>query len=121
MVITVPRGFITDLASIPRALWNLPFTDPNGVSRRPACLHDALYALGRSAGKAFADDALRRAMLSEGASPFVAGMFYKAVHYFGKGSYASDFRSSDLGICSGDFIDGVAWKAWKDAGGTIFS
>lgn len=39
----VPRGFITDLASIPRALrW---WFDPNGTSRDAAVLHDFLYCI----------------------------------------------------------------------------
>lgn len=40
-VITVPKGFVTDLASIPRplrAVFNV-----NGLSRAPAVLHDYLY------------------------------------------------------------------------------
>lgn len=40
---TVPRGFITDLASIPaflRGLFNV-----NGLSREPAVLHDFLYCI----------------------------------------------------------------------------
>lgn len=40
---TVPRGFITDLASIPRPLrW---LFDVNGLSREPAVLHDFLYCI----------------------------------------------------------------------------
>lgn len=39
----VPRGFITDLASIPLALrWLI---DPDGLSRQAAVLHDFLYCL----------------------------------------------------------------------------
>lgn len=39
----VPRGFITDLASIPRLLRAL--FDVNGLSRSAAVLHDFLYCL----------------------------------------------------------------------------
>jgi len=39
----VPRGFITDLASIPRLLRAL--FDINGLSRAPAVLHDFLYCI----------------------------------------------------------------------------
>jgi hypothetical protein len=38
-----PRGFITDLASIPRLLRAL--FDINGLSRAPAVLHDFLYCI----------------------------------------------------------------------------
>ena len=36
--LTCPRGFLTDLASIPMAFRNIPFLDPNGLSRRPAAI-----------------------------------------------------------------------------------
>ena len=121
LTITVPRGFITDLASIPRVFWNLPFTDPNGVSRRPAALHDALYALGRSKGKAFADIMLRTALKSEGASDFVAGAFYKAVDLFGGGPYKADYHGDDTGNSSGDFVDAESLAAYRAAGATLFS
>lgn len=39
----VPRGFITDLASIPRFLRGL--FNVNGLSREPAVLHDWLYCM----------------------------------------------------------------------------
>lgn len=38
---TVPRGFVTDLASIPALV--RPVLDRNGRSRRAAVLHDFLY------------------------------------------------------------------------------
>lgn len=84
-VLEAPKGTRTNLASIPRALQNLPFLDVDGVSRRPAAMHDYLYgsAYGRRRGKAFADDFLRAALLSEGAKPATAAAFYYAVHWFG--------------------------------------
>ena len=62
--LTVPQGFRTDLASIPRAL--------------------------RSRGKAFADSFLRDALIAEGASDAVADTYFEAVHIFGGPSWASD-------------------------------
>lgn len=87
--LTVPQGFVTDLASIPRILRNLPFLDPNGQSRRPAVIHDWLYdtAAGRRYGKDFADAFLRSALLAEGAHAATAGAFYWAVHLFGGPSW----------------------------------
>lgn len=90
--IQVPAGFITDLASIPRALRNLPFLDPNGISRRPAVMHDWLYGSpeGRTRGKQFADNFLRAALSAEGASATVARVFYLAVHWGGQGGWDLD-------------------------------
>lgn len=91
----VPVGFKTDLASIPRIFRNLPMLDPDGLSRRPAALHDWLYGsvAGRRLGKPFADSFLRAALLSEGASKRAAWVFWAAVHYFGASSWNSDGRA----------------------------
>lgn len=40
--IVVPAGFVTDFASIPRALWSI--FPPLGPWARPAIVHDFLYA-----------------------------------------------------------------------------
>lgn len=92
--LTVPVGFRTDLASIPRLFRNLPFLDPDGLSRRPATTHDYLYGspAGRRLGKAFADDFLYDALISEGVSKSAAAAFYAAVHYFGGSSWDEDGR-----------------------------
>src|ERR1700760_3556625 len=66
--LTAPVGFMTDLASIPRILRNLPAFDPNGVSRRPAVVHDWLYWSQGAVTKRTADWFLHDAMISEGAS-----------------------------------------------------
>ena len=64
--ITVPRGFITDLASIPRALRGLPNLDPNGLSRAPAVLHDFLYCSQTVESRAVADGIFRAALQAVG-------------------------------------------------------
>jgi hypothetical protein len=43
--ITVPAGFETDLASVPRLLWGL--IPPYGRYIRAAIIHDYLYATGK--------------------------------------------------------------------------
>lgn len=92
--LVVPAGFITDLASIPRILRNLPILDPNGLSRRPAGMHDWLYGSkdGRRYDKQFADSFLRAALLTEGATQATASTFYYGVHWFGQSSWDSDGR-----------------------------
>lgn len=64
--ITVPAGFVTDYASIPRGLyWLIP---PRGKYNRPAIIHDWLYQhapvdarTGRPCTQARADHILREA------------------------------------------------------------
>jgi hypothetical protein len=87
--VEVPIGFTTDLASIPRALRNLPAFDPNGRSRRPAVVHDWLYQW-RGFTKPTADGFLRDAMVAEGCSPADADAFYAAVHWFGQSAWDDD-------------------------------
>lgn len=91
--IIVPAGFKTDLASIPRALRNLPMLDPDGVSRRPAVTHDWLYGGDRSRGKDFADDFLYDALLAEGAGRATAWAIWAGVHYFGQIPWDNDGKA----------------------------
>lgn len=59
----VPAGFETDLASVPRLFrWAL---NRNGASRRPAVLHDHLYAT-QVVSRARADEIFRQALQAEG-------------------------------------------------------
>lgn len=85
--ITVPKGFVTDLASVPRFLRDRKAFDVNGASRRAAVLHDYLYATGLG-GKDFADNLFRMALRAEGVGATAAWAFYQAVHLFGGGIYA---------------------------------
>lgn len=58
----IPKGFETDLASIPRIFrWLL---NQNGGSRRPAVLHDYLYR-EQPVSRAIADEIFRRALQAE--------------------------------------------------------
>jgi hypothetical protein len=70
----VPAGFVTDLASIPRAFrWLL---QQNGGSRRAAVLHDYLYR-NHLTTRAEADALFRKALKAEGVNP-VGGFLYWA-------------------------------------------
>ena len=115
--IIVPTGFITDLASIPRFFRNLPLLDVDGLSRRPAALHDWLYAGERWRTKAFADNLLREALTCEGMSRRGAQIYYLAVHWFGGGGWKSDgcrvSYSNGLGqLDQSDFISLEDYNAW---------
>jgi hypothetical protein len=106
--LTVPQGFRTDLASIPRAFRNIPFLDPSGVSRRPAAMHDWLYCW-RGIGKDNADEFLKQSLIAEGASAAVAAVFYLGVHEFGQASWDSDYGALE----SRDFDTQVHYDAWR--------
>lgn len=105
--LAVPEGFYTDLASIPRALRNLPAFDPNGKSRRPAVVHDWLYQC-QSHPKSFADEFLRAALIAEGVSPDAAEAFYEAVRLFGQNSWDIDGGRT----MAAAFVDAAAYQAY---------
>jgi hypothetical protein len=79
---TVPEGFETDLASIPRMLQWLPHLHPNGRCRRSAVLHDWLYQEKYSTRQG-ADLIFREALQAEGLSERTATVYYWAVRLFG--------------------------------------
>lgn len=106
-LLQVPVGFMTDLASIPRALRNLPAFDPNGQSRRPAVVHDWLYTT-HSRGKDIADSFLRDALIAEGASELDADAFYEAVHLYGDGPY----DTGGAPAIAASFVDKETYLAW---------
>lgn len=88
--VTVPKGFVTDGASIPgfaQALtgWH-PWDEPQ---RWGAIVHDWLYCCA-GVDKAFADEAFRALLRSAGADAFRTEVMYLAVRLFGGHAYAQD-------------------------------
>lgn len=63
-LICVPKGFVTDLASVPRLLW--AYLPPFGNYTRSAVIHDALYTFqqinGQPITRKIADRILNEAM-----------------------------------------------------------
>jgi hypothetical protein len=90
-VVTVPTGFRTDFASVPRALGIYDLE--GGKCNKAAVVHDWLYSVG-SAGqmaidRATADAVLREAILASGYSAFTASVFYSAVRSFGASHWSA--------------------------------
>jgi Protein of unknown function (DUF1353) len=88
-IFIAPRGFQTDLASIPRILW--PIAPKVDLYDAAAVIHDAAYAhaLVTADGervelvKVWADLIFREAILSCGVSEWRAHLMYLAVKRFG--------------------------------------
>jgi len=79
-VITVPRGFITDLASIP---WPCNMFIPvSGLYNQAAVLHDYLYAT-QQVKRNKADGIFRESMMVLGVPFFKSNLMYAAVRLFG--------------------------------------
>ena len=87
--LTIPAGFVSDGASIPRALWST-IGSPFHPRFMPAALyHDYLLSVMRDGTepnltKAGVDGEFRRLLLANGVSKFRAGLMYRAVRSFGK-------------------------------------
>jgi len=89
--IEVPRGFVTDFASVPRILWAL--IAPTGLHTRAAVIHDWLYerhpVIQREdhvgpMHRLEADEIFLEAMLELGVSRLRARIMYRAVRLFGQ-------------------------------------
>lgn len=81
---TVPSGFITDGASIPRLLW--VFASPAGELFEAAIIHDYMYESALNS-KRVADLAFYHTALHFKVTPWKAKVAYYIVRLFGRGSY----------------------------------
>ena len=82
--ITVPKGFRTDLASVPRILWCL--IPPFGRYSQAAVIHDYLYHF-QEGTKKVADEIFYELMLRYGTYKWKAKIMYLAVRLFGGGAW----------------------------------
>jgi hypothetical protein len=97
--IIAPRGFITDLASIPRAFRGV--FNVNGLLRAPAVLHDWLYCSQRYS-RAEADAIFLEAMEARGMDKATRYAVYATVRTFGWRYYNK--RKATLGLNAEDFV-----------------
>ena len=83
MMFTVPAGFVTDGASIPRFLWRL-CGHPLETRRFPvAVLHDWLYEADLGLTRQQVDEIYRDGLLSLGYGKWTANTEYYAIRLFG--------------------------------------
>lgn len=104
--IVVPRGFITDLASIPRPLRGV--LNQNGPSRRAGVLHDYLYC-SQPCSRSEADGLFRFALACDGVGPVTRTTFWSGVRaggwiYWNK-------RAAGRGLNREDFVPPGYWEA----------
>lgn len=90
---TVPAGFVTDGASIPRALWTLVGA-PLDTYAEAAVLHDYLYRTG-CVDKTRADDLLLEAMAALDVGWFTRRTIYLGVHWFGGPAWAANRKLTE--------------------------
>lgn len=86
VVITVPQGFKTDLASVPKIFWNV--IPPYGEYTQASIVHDFLYqnkgsVCGLQFSRAESDKILYKLMIQAGTNYITANAMYYAVRAFG--------------------------------------
>ena len=84
-VITVPKGFITDFASIPRPFWSI-IGHPAGKYGKAAVIHDYLYRNGIGTRKK-ADQIFLEGMKVLKVNVIKRNIMYYAVRIFGRGKF----------------------------------
>lgn len=93
LTITVPKGFVTDFASIPQPLWSFGLS-PYGRYSKAAVIHDYLYWT-QGCTKEQADNILVIAMKESGVSGGTTTTIYEGVHLGGESSWQSNKKERD--------------------------
>lgn len=93
-VISIPKGFITDLASVPRPLW--PILAPHDSYMNAAIIHDYLY-WDQRCSKSEADSVLRLAMHETPVARLPGWMVYRGVSLFGQPSFSANKKKKLAG------------------------
>ncbi|QLH51082.1 MAG: DUF1353 domain-containing protein [Candidatus Accumulibacter cognatus] len=94
--IVVPKGFVTDFASIPQSLWSLGLS-PHGQYSRAAVVHDYLY-WAQPCTRAQADRLMVIAMKESNVGSFDEWAVYRAVDLFGSGPWEQNGKERANGI-----------------------
>jgi hypothetical protein len=92
--VTVPVGFVTDLASIPRVFWSL--LRPDGEYTYPAIIHDYMYWT-QARPRETADMIFKLGMQDFGVSPATIATIYNAVRAGGGSSWDDNRRLQRAG------------------------
>ena len=82
IVHAIPKGFVTDGASIPRIFWFIVGGKYAPEVIGAATVHDYYYRTG-IAERRTADDRFYNMLRDDGVSWWRAGLMYRAVHWFG--------------------------------------
>jgi len=112
--VTVPTGFVTDFASIPRIFWSA--LRPDGEYAYAAAIHDYLY-WKQERPRDEADEILKLAMQDLKVGPSTVKAIYEAVHLFGGPAWDEDtkLRKSGESRTLKAFPEdpAILWREWK--------
>jgi hypothetical protein len=112
--VTVPIGFVTDFASIPRIFWSI--LPPDGKYTYPAILHDYLYWT-QTKTRNVADNILKFGMEDFSVGTVTSTAIYNAVRVFRGSAWDENARLKSMGekrVLRRFPEDPTAtWAAWK--------
>lgn len=113
--VTVPYGFVTDFASIPRIFWSL--LSPDDDYAYAAVIHDYLY-WNQAQSKHDADLILKHAMQDLDVSPTKTFLIFTAVDKFGQSAWDENKRLKEKGerriLKSLPSNAATKWSEWKN-------
>lgn len=118
--INIPRGFVTDFASVPSSFWS--WMPPVGRYGLPAIVHDWLY-WDQTLPRSQADDIFQAALNDLNVSSFRKFILYRSVRWFG-GKY---WRENAAAKTAGEgrvlklFPDDarITWADWRKKPGVF--
>jgi hypothetical protein len=96
VIIIVPKGFVTDFASIPQPLWSFGLS-PHGRFSKAAIVHDYLY-WKQDCTREQADKLLLIAMKESGVSSSQQTEIYLGVRAGGESAWESNRRDRAAGL-----------------------
>ena len=112
--VTVPAGFVTDFASIPRVFWSA--LRPDGLYTYPAIVHDYLYweqVVSREA----ADTVFKFGMEDFRIGSATIAAVYNAVRAFGGGAWQNNAKLKAAGekrvLTKYPEDPTITWEQWK--------
>lgn len=118
--VTVPPGFVTDFASIPRVFWSV--LRPDGEYAYAAVVHDYLY-WNQSRSREEADDILKMAMEDFDVGSVTVGTIYKAVRLGGQMAWngnADKKKNGEQRVLTRFPQDPrITWDDWKQRPGVF--
>lgn len=86
--ITVPAGFESDGASVPRFFWRLVFPPGDSQALRAAIIHDWIYRRHPAGwSRKEADELFRSLLVADGVPKWRARLAHRGVRLFGRSSW----------------------------------
>ena len=118
--VTVPKGFVTDFASIPQIFWSV--LRPDGEYAYAAVVHDYLY-WDQARPREEADNILKMAMEDFEVETVTAGTIYRAVRVGGQGAWNDNAEKKAEGekrvLTRFPQDPRTKWEDWKQRPGVF--